>query len=283
MLNDDIAAKFERVAVLLEEQHANPFRIRAYQDAARTLQRLKTPVTDIYRAGGKPGLVHVPTIGDSLADAIIEIVETGRYGTLERLEGEHDAVTLFATLPGVGDQLAQRLVEEHGFETLEELEVAAHDGSLDDIEGFGAKRVQGIKDTLAVRLSRRPPAPVSTDPDIGLLLRIDETYRDRATLGVLRKIAPLRFNPRGEAWLPIMHEEFDGWNATVLYSNTARAHELGKIHDWVVIYATHEEKARNYQCTIVTEGTGPLRGRRVVRGRENETRAHYAAQEAEGE
>jgi hypothetical protein len=63
-----------------------------------------------------------------------------------------------------------------------------------------------------------------------------------------------------------------GWSLTALFSNTARAHELGKTHDWVVIY--YDKGGRQGQCTVITAGTGPLKGERVVRGRERECRQH---------
>ena len=61
---------------------------------------------------------------------------------------------------------------------------------------------------------------------------------------------------------------------TALFSNTARAHQLGRTHDWVVIYADGED--REHRFTVVTEGGGELAGRRVVRGREAECRNFYA-------
>ncbi|MGZ5127014.1 MAG: DNA-binding protein, partial [Burkholderiales bacterium] len=73
----------------------------------------------------------------------------------------------------------------------------------------------------------------------------------------------------------IMHASRDGWHFTVLYSNTARAHELGRTRDWVVVYFYDGDHAEG-QHTIVTEARGTLAGRRVVRGREAECRALYA-------
>jgi hypothetical protein len=89
----------------------------------------------------------------------------------------------------------------------------------------------------------------------------------------LTRIAPRRFNPEGKAWLPIMHDEQDGWNLTALYSNTARAHELGATHDWVVIY--YERDGSQSQATVVTPKSGPLQGKRVVRGREVACQRYY--------
>lgn len=65
-----------------------------------------------------------------------------------------------------------------------------------------------------------------------------------------------------------------GPRRTVLYSNTARAHELGRTRDWVVMYYYDGDHVEA-QCTVVTETRGALAGKRVVRGREQECRAHY--------
>jgi putative hydrolase len=70
-----------------------------------------------------------------------------------------------------------------------------------------------------------------------------------------------------------MHTEQEGWSFTALYSNTARAHELGTAKDWVVLY--FETLGLEGQCTVVTEKFGPLKGKRVVRGREEECRDFY--------
>jgi hypothetical protein len=66
-----------------------------------------------------------------------------------------------------------------------------------------------------------------------------------------------------------MHTTRNGWHFTVLFSNTARAHELGKTRDWVVVYF-HSTGGTPAQRTVVTESHGPLAGARVVRGREDE-------------
>ncbi len=85
----------------------------------------------------------------------------------------------------------------------------------------------------------------------------------------MRKIAPRRFNRSAEAWLPILHTERGDWRFTALYSNTPLAHQLGRTRDWVVVYYETDVSPEG-QCTVVTETQGPLKGRRVVRGREGE-------------
>jgi DNA polymerase (family X) len=108
---------------------------------------------------------------------------------------------------------------------------------------------------------------------VGELLDVDREYRDKADAGRLRKIAPKRFNPTGKAWLPVLETKRGKRRYTALFSNTARAHELGKTHDWVVLYYDNGKDEK--QCTVVTAKQGPLSGSRVVRGRETESAAFY--------
>lgn len=113
------------------------------------------------------------------------------------------------------------------------------------------------------------------DPDVGLLLEVDREYREKAASGMLPKVAPRRFNPEHEAWLPVLHTRFGPWRFTALYSNTERAHDLHRTHDWVVVF--FEDGGERGQATVVTEYRGDLAGERVVRGREPECATHYRA------
>jgi putative hydrolase len=85
-------------------------------------------------------------------------------------------------------------------------------------------------------------------------------------------------NPLHRAWLPILHTRREKRRYTALFSNTPRAHELGRTHDWVVLY--WEQDGERGQHTVVTATLGPLRSRRVVRGREGECAEYYRAQGA---
>ncbi len=122
-----------------------------------------------------------------------------------------------------------------------------------------------------VRMPRR--LTPSEEPSAAELLEIDREYHDQARAGRLRTIAPRRFNPGGEAWLPVLHTHRGERHYTVLFSNTARAHELGKTRDWVVIYCDSGGGERQY--TVITSQWGALKGRRIVRGREAECRQYY--------
>ena len=276
-INTEIAAHLREVAHLLDEEGANQFRIRAYQRAAETLKNLKRPVDKLIKAGGVEALQELPGIGKGLARSIHQFVLSGRLPMLERLRGESDPIAALASVPGIGPRLAERLYSELGITTLEELEAAAHDGRLEEVGGFGKKRIAGIKESLASRLGRRrqPASKPSKAPPVSEILDVDREYRQKAKAGALRKIAPKRFNPTGKAWLPVLNTKRGKRRYTALFSNTALAHELGKTHDWVVLYYNDGEGEK--QCTVVTAKQGPLAGRRVVRGRESESAAFYNA------
>lgn len=279
--NQQIAARLGEAAEILEQQGANPFRVAAYRRAAQTVAGLDVDLRDLLEGGDVARLLELPGVGRGIATAIEELVRTGCWAQLERLRGTLDPVRLFQTIPGVGPRLARRLHDELQVDTLQALEVAAHDGRLEGVPGIGPRRAASIRALLGSMLGRvrrlRGPAPGSgPGPGVALLLEVDREYRERAAVGALPTIAPRRFNPAGEAWLPILHCHRGGWNFTALYSNTVRAHELSRTRDWVVVYF-YDNDHREGQYTVVTETRGAMSGRRVVRGREAECRALYAA------
>lgn len=267
-----IAERLWRAAELLEAQGENPHRVRAYRRAADVVAGLERPIEELWREGGTAALDAAPGIGPSLARAIAEMITTGRWAQLERLEGAVAPEALFASVPGIGARLARDIHEHLHIDTLADLELAAHDGRLLAVPGIGPRRAAQIRASLAEILTRSRPwrrgAPAE-EPEVAVLLDVDEDYRRRAAADDLPKIAPRRFNPEGEAWLPILHTRRGPWHLTALFSNTARAHELGRTRDWVVIYFEKDD-AVSGQRTVVTETRGPSAGLRVVRGRERE-------------
>ncbi len=273
--NATVASRLDEVGLLLEEQRANPFRVNAYRRAAATIRELERPLAAILDEGGLEGLEKLPTIGERLARSIRTLVTTGRLPLLEHLRGDADPEVALMTVPGIGPKLADRLVHELGIGSLEDLEAAAHDGRLEGIDGLGPKRIAGIRDVLRARLGRVRPLPVDTgdEPSVAEILDVDREYREAAARGRLPTIAPRRFNPTGEAWLPILHTRRGDHEFTAMFSNTARAHRLGRTDDWVVIY--HDGRGGERQATVVTAGRGALQGRRVVRGREEACAATY--------
>ncbi|MDE3197542.1 MAG: DNA-binding protein [Acidobacteriota bacterium] len=276
VLNEQIARRLEEVASLYNEQRANAFRIAAWRRAATTIRRLSEPLATLYSRDGIEGLRRLPGVGPQIASALRSILTAGTLPLLERLRREMSPVDILRSVPGIGRVQAGRLHRDLAISTLEDLELAAHDGRLAAIAGFGPKRIAGIADSLASRLSRVRPAEPRDLPEVSVadLLAVDRDYREQAAAGTLRRIAPRRFNPNHEPWLPILHTERGGRRYTALFSNTALAHKSGMTHDWVVLY--WDGGAAPHQCTVVTARQGKVRGQRAVRGREEECAAYYA-------
>jgi putative hydrolase len=277
-LNEQVAERLRQAADLLAQQQANAFRVRAYRRGADTLAGLEEDLAGLVERRGIEGLESLPGIGRWLAAAIAEMVRTGRWAQLERLRGAAEPEKLFRSIPGIGPKLAHQIHDVLHVDTLEALEAAAHDGRLESVSGVGRRRAAMLRAALGGMLARTRPAvrSIAREPDVTLLLDVDREYRTKAAEDALPKIAPKRFNPEGKAWLPILHTERDSWQFTALFSNTARAHELGRTADWVVIYF-HTDTQPEGQRTVVTETHGGLAGKRVVRGREADCRIHYGA------
>ena len=279
--NERLAILLTDIARLLFEQGANDFRVQAYRKAAATIADLDVPVRSAFEHDGTDGLVALPTIGTSIASLIEQFLETGHIRLLDRLRGDDRAEKLFGTVPSLGHELSRRIHEHLEIETLPELFASANDGRLEKVPGIGRKRVQAVRECLAERLRERqrvvtdervyPPTDASIP--VAEILDVDAEYRRLASENKLIKIAPQRFNPGAVAWLPILHTQRSDRHYTALFSNTARAHELNAIRDWVVIY--RDDFKAHQRWTVITSQFGKLRGERIVRGREQECLEYF--------
>lgn len=274
--NREVAQLFRDFASLLRQQDGNPFRVNAYLRAAGTLESLERDVRGILREEGTDGLISLPAIGSGLASSIEEIARTGRFSQLDRCRGAADPAALFSSVPGIGEALSRRIHERLHLDTLEALEAAAYDGRLETVPGIGERRIAAVRAGIASLLGHasRRPRESRERPPVRVLLDVDAEYRARVARGALPMLTPRRFNPDRKAWLPILHTQRARWHFTALFSNTARAHELDRTRDWVVVYF-YDDSHREGQCTVVTESQGAQRGRRVVRGREPECQEAY--------
>ena len=151
--NADIAAVFEEIADRLEIQGANPFRIRAYRNAARTLGELPQEVRALLEQG--TDLTRLPGIGDDLAAKVREIVGTGRCSLLERLRRElPPAVTELLQIPGLGPKRVKALYHDLDVQTVEQLYRAARDGRIRTLPGFGEKTELNILQAVEAHVSQ---------------------------------------------------------------------------------------------------------------------------------
>lgn len=147
--NADIAAIFEEIADLLEIEGANTFRVRAYRNAARTMQELGKDVRTMVQTG--EDLTRLPGIGEDLANKIREITDTGHCTMLDKLHQQlPSTVAELLKIPGLGPKRVKALYHELDIHTMEQLQRAVRDHRIQNLPGFGEKTEMRIADALAM-------------------------------------------------------------------------------------------------------------------------------------
>jgi len=139
MQNPDIARLFDEVADLLEIQDANPFRVRAYRNAARTIRDFPEPLADLVRAGTKD-LTDIAGIGDDLAEKITEIATKGELALRKQLAAKLPAGLLdLLRIPGLGPKRVKLLYKKLKVKSASDLSKALDQGKIQKLKGFGPK------------------------------------------------------------------------------------------------------------------------------------------------
>jgi DNA polymerase (family 10) len=141
--NPEIARTLEEVADVLEIQNANPFRIRAYRNAVRTVETVTVPLRRWVEENRQ--LTDLPGIGKEMANHIKEMVETGTLGFRDELLAEVPRSLIeLMRLPGLGPKKARRVWDELQIGSVDELEAAAKEGRIAALPGFGARSQEKI-------------------------------------------------------------------------------------------------------------------------------------------
>src|SRR5258707_9755619 len=148
MQNPDIARLFDEVADLLEIQDANPFRVRAYRNAARTIRDFPEPIADLVRAGTKD-LTDIAGIGDDLAEKITAIVTTGELPLRKQLASKLPAGLLdLLRIPGLGPKRVKLLYKKLKVKSASDLAKALDAGKVKKLKGIGPKMEENMRDGL---------------------------------------------------------------------------------------------------------------------------------------
>jgi DNA polymerase (family 10) len=192
----EVADILEEIGRLLEFKGENPFKVRAYVNAARALAELGEPLDAVVAEGR---LREIQGIGAAIADKIMAFAETGSIPLLERLRGEIPPGVLdLVAVPGLGPKRARAAFEALGIASLDDLETAAASGRLAEVPGFGERTARTILANLervrtytgrwlaaeARPLAERLLAALREDPDVvraeiaGGLRRAMETVHD---------------------------------------------------------------------------------------------------------
>lgn len=248
MTNQQILDHLREQAHELERQGGHLFRSRAYRSALFALSRLDQPLEDLFRREGRKGLEALPGIGRHLAYTLEGLLTLGQPRRLRNpAEDPRDDLL---SLPGVGPRLAERLRDELGLRSLEQLLLAIRAGKLSAL-GLSPRLVSGLLLTVEARLAQRvQPISPAQEPSVVDLLEVDAAFRAQSA--------------------PVLATQRQGWRLRAAFANHALAHRLGRTTDWVCL--SFENDASQGQRTAVTETRGDLRGQRVIRGREGECR-----------
>jgi DNA polymerase (family X) len=147
--NADIAATFEQIADLLEYQGSNVFRVRAYRNAARTIEGMVESLAAV-RADSVRSLTDLEGIGSDLAEKIGTLLDTGELPLLADLRKAVPAVVFeLMRVPGLGPKKVKLLVDQLGIDSLDALETACRNGQVEGVKGFGAKTQAAILGNIA--------------------------------------------------------------------------------------------------------------------------------------
>jgi DNA polymerase (family 10) len=145
MQNPDIARLFDEVADLLEIQDANPFRVRAYRNAARTIRDYPEALADLVQAGDKD-LTEIPGIGEDLAEKIAEIVQTGTLTLHKQLAKRLPAGLLdLLRIRGLGPKRVKILYKKLRVKSAADLAKALDAGKVQKLKGFGPKMEETMR------------------------------------------------------------------------------------------------------------------------------------------
>ncbi|MFZ5956257.1 DNA polymerase/3'-5' exonuclease PolX [Pseudomonas knackmussii] len=213
--NERIARVFEEIADLLELEVANPFRIRAYRNAARSVRGAESSLAALVLAG-EP-LPKLPGIGEDLAEKIQVISRTGTCPLLERLHGEVPAgQTELLHLPSIGPKRVRLLHQELGIDSLQDLQAALGNGRLARLHGFGPRLLTQLATALKARSASerrhlQPDARAQAEPLLRFVRGL-EGVTDAQVAGSLRR----RRDTIGDLDIVLCAEDASRVMATVL-------------------------------------------------------------------
>jgi DNA polymerase (family 10) len=151
MTNEEIARRFERLALLLEIRGDDRYRIRSYRNAAEMIEVWPVPVAGVARAAGAKGLQEIPGVGKAISGKIVELVERGTFEAYERLTAETPETVLdLLTVGGIGIKTAAVLYQQFKVKNREDLKQFVAGGGLELLDGVGDKSAERIKQSLGL-------------------------------------------------------------------------------------------------------------------------------------
>ncbi|HEX7174322.1 MAG TPA: helix-hairpin-helix domain-containing protein [Pyrinomonadaceae bacterium] len=145
MTNEEIARRFERLAVLMSIRGDDQFRVRSYRNAAEIIETWPTPLAKIAKEEGVKGLQTLPSVGKAISARVVELLERGTFEAWEKLTAETPETVLdLLEVEGVGLKTAATLHQQFKISSLEDLRNFVEGGGLEMVDGVGEKSAERI-------------------------------------------------------------------------------------------------------------------------------------------
>src|SRR5918912_4428426 len=149
MENEEIARRFERLALLMTLRGDDPFRVRSYRNAAEVIETWPTSLSKIAREEGVTGLQTLPGVGKAISGKIVEMLETGTFEAWEKLTAETPETVLdLLRVGGIGLKTAATLHQQFKISSLDDLKKFAAGDGLSMVDGVGEKSAERIRESL---------------------------------------------------------------------------------------------------------------------------------------
>jgi DNA polymerase (family X) len=152
MTNEEIARKFERLAVLMEIRGEDKFRVRSYRNAAEVIETWPRPLKEIAREGGLKGLQELPGVGKAISSKVVEMLASGTFEAYEKLTAETpESVLDLLDVSGVGIKTATTLYQRFKISSLGDLAKFTAGGGLELVDGVGERSAERIEGSLRAK------------------------------------------------------------------------------------------------------------------------------------
>ncbi|HZG50868.1 MAG TPA: helix-hairpin-helix domain-containing protein [Pyrinomonadaceae bacterium] len=152
MTNDEIARRFQRLALIMEIRGDDRYRVRSYRNAAEVIETWPVPLAGVARAEGAKGLLAIPSVGKAISGKIVELCERGAFEAYEKLTAETPETVLeLLDVPGIGIKTAALLHQQFKISSRDDLRKFVAGGGLEMVDGIGEKTAERIAASLKLK------------------------------------------------------------------------------------------------------------------------------------
>jgi len=152
MRNEEIARRFQRLALIMEIRGDDRYRVRSYRNAAEVIETWPTPLADVARKEGAKALQAIPSVGKAISGKIVELCERGTFEAYEKLVAETPETVLdLLDGPGIGIKTAAALHQQFKISSLDDLKKFVAGGGMEMVDGVGEKTAERIAASLGLK------------------------------------------------------------------------------------------------------------------------------------